>query len=96
MSARRPYRGPAGAIDPTDPAPFDPACIRPDAYYEALARVDDHLTECVGELDMLTPPEPDLRHLGEILARARDHYIRRRTHAVQLTFPFHTQTTPDV
>jgi hypothetical protein len=54
---------------------------------------------CVGELDMLTPPEPDLRHLGEALARARarDHYIRsRRTHAVQLTFPFHTQTTPDV
>jgi ribosomal protein L37E len=29
--------------------------------------------------------------------RARDHYIRaRRTHAVHLTFPFHTQTTPDV
>ena len=95
MSARRPYRGPAGAIDPADPAPFDATCTHPDAYYEALARVDDHLTACVEELEALTPREPDLRHFGDVLARDRDHYIRsRRTRAVQLTFPFLGQRKP--
>jgi hypothetical protein len=97
MSARRPYRGPAGAIDPSDPAPLDAAYVRSDTYYELLAHIDHHLSESIEALSRLTPSEADLRHFGEVLVAGRNGIIRpRRARATQLTFPFHTQTSPDV
>jgi hypothetical protein len=78
MSARRPFRGPAGAIDPRDPEPFDAVAVRSAAYYELLAHVDHHLGECIEALTQVTPPEPDLRHLREIRAAAQTGIIRPR------------------
>jgi hypothetical protein len=91
---RTQYRGPAGAIDHADLVPFDAACVRPDVYYEALARVDAHLTTCIEELAALTPPELELRQLGHVLIQTRGRLRARRTRAGQLTFPLLTHTDP--
>jgi hypothetical protein len=93
-SVRTLYRGPAGAIDPTVLAPFDAACVRPEAYGQALARVDAHLMASIEELAALTPPERDLLQLSDVLTRARHRPLARRTHAGQLAFPLLTRTDP--
>jgi hypothetical protein len=86
-----PSRGGAGPIDPADPAPFDAA-----AYHHALAQVERHLTACIAALDTVTPPEPDLRHLSDLLTAAREAIIRpRRGRVAQCTFEFlDAQTSP--
>ena len=82
------YRGAAGAIDPVDP-PYPPA------YDEALAQVEGYLGACIGVLGTMTSPEPDLRHLCDVLTAARDGIIRpRRGGASQCTFAFYEQTSP--
>lgn len=88
---RTPYRGPAGAIDPQDPAPFDAVCTRPEAYDKALVRTTEHLAACVQELAQLTPPESDLQQLRHVLAFAQNYLQARRPHAAQLVWHFHPQ-----
>jgi hypothetical protein len=84
----RPYRGPAGAIDPHDVAPFDAVCARPAVYVETLAQVDEALTACITALGTLTPQDADLRRLAEVLTAGRDAIIRpRRPQPTQLRFP---------